>query len=377
MASRYPHPLVSYQPFKTFFQLAYIGSIIARLPLWLAASLFPFLRPHRSWTFKQTLMTRAAYVSLDMTSLLGITEPLSIPKDKKESRFQVIEPSGLDLYKGPLVSEYTKPAVTGGTWFPQAPGKDISTKLVVLYLHGGAFVQGDGREKFSGFLCNTFIQKGGVDALLSVQYRLSGYSNRKHIPATNPFPAALQDALTSYLYLLNELRIPRDQIILAGDSAGGNLAIALLRYIHEFGAELDIPLPRCVVLFSPWTAPFDYEVGKHDNFATDFLPVSFLKWGARTYGAGVDNAGKHKYITPLGNPFTTTVPVFVSYGTREVLASNITRWAREMMDHGGNTVQVYREVDACHDTALLGGTLGFEDSARRVFDHVAGFIQKV
>lgn len=313
-------------------------------------------------------MCRLSYVILDMASLIGITETLSVPKDKAQAQFQEVEPSAPDFYKGPLVSEHTKPTVTGGTWFPESPGKDIVTKVVVLYLHGGAFVRGDGKS-FSAFPAKTFVEHGSVDILFAVQYRLSGYSD------SNPFPAALQDALTSYLFLLTKLHIPHSQIVLAGDSAGGNLAIALLRYIEEFGVELNVPLPRCVILFSPWTAPFDYQIQTHPNFATDFLPVSFLRWGAHTYGAGLSNAAKHPYITPLGHPFTTRVPIFVNSGTGEVFDTNITRWVSEMKDKG-NTVEIHKETNACHDTFLLGDLLGFEASARDVASKAGQFILK-
>lgn len=87
---------------------------------------------------------------------------------------------------------------------------------------------------------------------VSPQYRLSSP------PATdtsNPFPAALQDTLSAYHYLIDSLRIPPSNIILSGDSAGGYAAIAFLRYISEFETELEIPLPSVCYLRSPLIQP--------------------------------------------------------------------------------------------------------------------------
>ncbi|KAI0394884.1 alpha/beta hydrolase fold-3 domain-containing protein [Xylariaceae sp. FL0594] len=354
MASPEPHPLLSRQPLRCLFQVVYIASIIARLPFWLAVSLIPFLRPRPSWTVQQTLMCRALYVLLDMSSRIGFTHPPTRPKNKDEARLEVVEPSSPDFYKGPLAFTHIQPAAIGGTWFRKSPAEN---KLVMLYFHGGAFVRGDSEDSHSGFAGNTLIHHADIDALFSMQYRLSGYSN------LNPFPAALQDALTGYLHLLKELHIPASQIIFAGDSAGGNIAIALLRYVEEFGPGLNIPLPRCVTLFSPWVAPFDYKIKGHPNFASDFLPVSFLRWGALAYGQGLADAAQHPYITHLGNPFRTTVPIFVNYGTAEVFATNIRRWASQMADMH-NTLEIHEEKDAYHDTILIGGAVGFGDSAR-------------
>ncbi|KAI1734708.1 alpha/beta hydrolase fold-3 domain-containing protein [Xylaria scruposa] len=361
-------PLMSYQPVKVIFQLAYIGSIIIRLPVWVAKSLVPFLRPHPKWTFKQTLMSRFTYAVIDMGSRCGTTETLSTQTAKEGNRFQMIKAFDSVLYQGALNHAHTKPATVGGTWFPQAPGHDIASKTVVLYLHGGAFVQGDGRQNFCRFVGATFVEYGNVDYLFSVQYRLAGYG-------LNPFPAAVQDALTAYIFLLTVARIEPEQIVLAGDSAGGNLAIALLRYIQEHGRELSIPLPKCCVLFSPWTAPYDLKITESPNFSTDWLPPSFLRWGADVYGAGMEKPESHRYITPLGNPFATNVPIFVNSGTLEVFDKNITQWAKEMMDKG-SSVELNREMGAPHDTMLLGDLLGFEETARDVAAKVGLFVSR-
>ncbi|KAI1403937.1 alpha/beta hydrolase fold-3 domain-containing protein [Hypoxylon fuscum] len=372
MADRNKRPLISYQPWKLLFQLAYVGTIVVRLPFWVVTALVRPLRPHPEWTAKQTFMVRVAYVLIDMDCRILNTKSLSLKGEKEGDRFQCIKPQSLDRYKGPLESDNIKPGMVGGTWYPRAPTTDIASKLVVLYFHGGAFIRGDGRFDDAGFAANSWIERGGVDAVFSLQYRLSGYSD------LNPFPAALQDALTSYLFLLEDLKIPARQIVLSGDSSGGNLAIALLRYLQEFGAELRIPAPRCTALASPWVAPFKYKtISNNPNWLTDFIPTSFLRWGANAYaGRSLANPESHPYVTPLNNPFPAPTPIFVSAGSAEVIVADIARWAEEMGKQKDNVIELYYENAACHDTLLLGGTLGFEESAWKVAAKMGDFVRK-
>uniref|UniRef100_A0A8H7K9K8 Alpha/beta hydrolase fold-3 domain-containing protein n=1 Tax=Bionectria ochroleuca TaxID=29856 RepID=A0A8H7K9K8_BIOOC len=360
-------PTISRQPLNAFFRLFYVGTIVARLPVWLFVALFA--APSPKWSAKQTLLCRIAKAVTDLRSRIGITETLSLKPGREGNRFQVIQPLSQDLYKGPLSSS-TSPEAVGATWFPEAPGKDISSKTVALYLHGGAFVINDGRDETSGFGCKLLTDSGvGIDAVLSLQYRLSGYGGRA------PFPAAFQDCLTAYLYLIRTLEIPPRQIVLCGDSSGGNLAIALIRYIHEFGTS-DIPLPKCAALFSPWVSPLDFDVSKSPRSNSDYLPSSFLQWGAVTYTTGVSNASSNPYIVPLGHAFATSVPIFVNTGTAEIFLDVVRKWAEEMQAVEGNQVEVHLEDSGVHDTLLAGALVGFEQSAKDAVAQMGAFVRR-
>ncbi|KAI0379534.1 alpha/beta hydrolase fold-3 domain-containing protein [Hypomontagnella monticulosa] len=370
MSSLERHPLVSYQPLRLIFQLSYAAVAISCIPYHAAMAMIPSWRPDPRWSAKQTFMTRLVYSVLDATSRVGITETLTLKQGKEGERFQTVSPSTLDVYKGPLISKI-KPATIGGTWFPQAPGLDVVSKIVVLYFHGGAFIAGDGRDAQCGSIAEKLLAKGGADAVFSLQYRLSGYGGM------NPFPAALQDALSSYLFLLNELRIPACQIVLGGDSAGGNLAMALVRYLEEYGATIDIPLPKCAVLLSPWVAPFKYDMRRNPHRGTDFIPSSYPAWGAHTYASARPNGASDPYITQLGNPFPTTVPILANVGTAELLLEDIIQWADEMRKVDGNVVELHLEEAAVHDTFLSGEILGFSESAWDVAAKIGGFVRKL
>lgn len=371
MASKDRHPLVSYQPLRLIFQLSYIGTIIPRLPYYVFISLIPWLRPHPAWSAKQTFLTRLAYPLVDMRSRIGITETLTLEKGKQGERFQIIAPSTADVYKGPLGSKNTKPATIGGTWYPDVPGEDTTSKTVVLYLHGGAFIQGDGRDEGTGGITNRLLAKGGADVVFAVQYRLSGYGG------VNPYPAALQDSVSGYLFLLNELHIPASHIVVAGDSSGANLVTALLRYLHEYGAALEVPVPtpKCAVLISSWVAPFQYQTAGNPHRGTDYIPSSFPAWGAHTYADWLPDPEADPYITPLGHPFPTPVPLFASAGSAEIFYERIKRWVEEMRAVEGNSVELYHEHAAPHDTSLAAELLGFEESARAVAAKIGEFVR--
>ncbi|TDZ21565.1 Esterase [Colletotrichum orbiculare MAFF 240422] len=373
-------PALSRQPLKFCYQFAGGLFILCRLPVWSVQALIPSCRPHPKWGFKQALMARLTRNVVDLYSNVGVTESHTLEPGKEGDRFQIVEPFPADLYRGPLASNpEVEPATIGGTWFPKQP--DVEEGFggtVVLEIHGGAFVLGDGRTGYCGFMADTLIQKAGVSAVFAPQYRLSGYGAAG--TATNPFPAALQDVLTSYLHLTRTLGIPPDRIVLSGDSAGGNLAIAFLRYLDAFGAELGLPTPGSAVLVAPWVNPRaslgpDSVYERHEHWATDYLPVSFLRWGAKVYSSGVAGADL-PYVTPLGNPFRTRVPIFVSMGEAEILETDGTAWSRQMQG-SGSRVEVSYEEHAVHDTLLMGAIIGWVESAQTVATRIGQFLQRV
>ncbi|KAH6652426.1 alpha/beta hydrolase fold-3 domain-containing protein [Truncatella angustata] len=367
-------PLKSYQPIRLVYQLCCVSAIVARFPIWLVRfGLFRCLRPHPQWTLKQSIMIRLIRLIVNAQSHVGISDPITLKPGAEKERFEVIRPFLKEFYQGPLDSTVA-PTTIGGTWYPNVTrGRSVgSNDYVILHLHGGAYVTGNGRDASLGFLANTLVKYAGAVAIFAPQYRLSGYDN------TNPFPAALQDALTSYLHLVRTLDIHASSIVVSGDSAGGNLAIAFLRYLSEYGKELNIPNPRSAVLLSPWVSPLnalgaDVTYTSNPYYSTDYLPSEFTRWGAITYIGS--NLASDPYITPLGNPFVTPVPMFVNTGAIEMLNIDGTQWLKEMTREKGNTIHYEYEPVAPHDTLLIGYMSGWEDSARNVSVKIGEFIR--
>ncbi|KAI1827465.1 alpha/beta hydrolase fold-3 domain-containing protein [Xylaria intraflava] len=365
----------SYPILSLFYKIVYTGTIIARLPLWiLGYSLFRRARHLPTWSFKQSLMVRILTETLFVYSRTEIQVPLPLKPGKEKDRWEVLEPFPGDVYRGPLEHETVKPTVIGGTWYPNKPSDPASTPLMVLHIHGGAFVLGDGRIENSGVMCDLLLKHGKVDALFLPQYRLSSR------PTAATFPAALQDVLTSYLYLVRTLGIPASNITISGDSAGGNLAIVLLRYLAEYGPELGIPQPKNAIIMAPWTAPAkslwpEITIRSNPNFHTDYLGVELCRWGAKTY-IPRDVSPEDPYITPLGHPFKTPVPMLVTLGKAELLAVDGAGWIGEMSRVEGNVVESYFEEDAPHDTLLFANLIGFQESATAVAERIGEFIRE-
>jgi len=107
---------------------------------------------------------------------------------------------------------------------------------VLLYLHGGGYVIGSPRSH--RHLAVGIASAAGVRAF-SLAYRLA---------PEHPYPAALDDAVAAYRWLLQSARVPPQRIVIAGDSAGGGLTLATLVALREAGD----PLPAAAVCLSPW-----------------------------------------------------------------------------------------------------------------------------
>ncbi|KAH6707623.1 acetyl-hydrolase [Leptodontidium sp. MPI-SDFR-AT-0119] len=154
--------------------------------------------------------------------------------------------------------------------------KEVESPTTVLYFHGGAYYLMDPATHRPTTKKLAKLTKGRC---LSIRYRLA---------PQNPFPAALLDALVSYLTLLypppRSLHTPvsPSHIVFAGDSAGGNLSLVLLQTILELrrqdlkitwnGEERDIPLPAGVATCSPWTDITHSSPSYSTNKKFDYLP---------------------------------------------------------------------------------------------------------
>jgi acetyl esterase/lipase len=324
-------------------------------------------RQHAEYSFRQALGVRIFLSAVYHFSIIQIKTPLPLTPGKEKERFVVLQAASESYYKGPLLSEDVKPGKIGATWYPAplSASSDLSSVTVILHFHGGAFVLGDGRTEATGYLASNLLKHTPATHVLAPQYRVSTLPANKK---SNPFPAALQDSLSSYLYLTNTLKISPRNIIFSGDSAGGNLAIALLRYITEYGADLNIPNPSAALLWSPWVDPVSSLTGdfvkNNANYGSDYLSYEFTRWGCLAYaGSASEKILSSPYISHLGKPFKTKVPLFINAGDAEVLYFDIEPFAKQMQKEGNEvTWDVQKNVP--HDVLLLGNVLGFDKQAQ-------------
>ncbi|KAF7194543.1 Esterase [Pseudocercospora fuligena] len=358
--------LVSWQPAKAIWTLFAIVINAARLPIWMIWYLPVSMRPHPAWSYKQSIMVQIVKSFLWNASMVQVKTPLSLKPLVERQKWKVAQPASSTTYMGPANADpKIKPEALGGTWYPTPPpqGGLNKPKIAVIHFHGGAYVIGDGRTKDAGFAAKTLIEQTEATHVYAPQYRLS----------SNPgcqFPAALQDAITAYAYVVQVENIAPSKIVLSGDSAGANLALALTRYLTEYGSSIGLGLPLATWLWSPWVSPMgsltSESFDSSPNQPTDYITSSFGGWGAHTYqprketGITLD----HPYISfESQHVFSTPIPIYISTGECEVLYHDDVRLAEAMASIKGNDVTLQVEEHSVHDTILAGPLVGFEEEA--------------
>lgn len=133
-----------------------------------------------------------------------------------------------------------------GVWLPSpltSDAPDPHKEKVILHFPGGAFVITFGHETSGRPAWEILNKHLKASKLLWAQYRLAASEETRS-------PAAVQDALTYYRYVVS-LGVDPKNIILSGDSAGGNVVLALMRHL-ESAQSPELPLPGGVIVFSPW-----------------------------------------------------------------------------------------------------------------------------
>lgn len=198
-----------------------------------------------------------------------------------------------------------------------AAGADESRTL--LYVHGGGYVMGSIATHRA---LVTRLSAASGARCLSLDYRLA---------PEHPFPAAVDDAVTAYRWLLNQ-GSESDRIAIGGDSAGGGLTIAALVALKEAG----VTLPCAGVTLSPWV---DLE-GTGDSMTTKADEDPMV--GSDAIGSIADAYlnGKDPR-TPLASPLYADLeglpPLLIQVGTAEVLLDDSTRLAERAKASGVET----------------------------------------
>jgi monoterpene epsilon-lactone hydrolase len=211
----------------------------------------------------------------------------------------------------PIVLPWTRVRVTpveaggpAGEWVtPRKAGADG----VLLYLHGGVWAIGSPRSHRA--LVANLARAAGIRAL-SLAYRLA---------PEHPYPAALDDCVDAYDWLLASGIDPR-RIVVAGDSAGGNLAVAMMLRLRDAGS----PLPCGAVLLSPIT---DLELSGASHANRKALDPVFA--GADLPAFIASYAGGHDlhepYLSPLLANLHGLPPLLIHVGDHEILLDDAVR----------------------------------------------------
>ncbi len=224
--------------------------------------------------------------------------------------------------------------------------------VICVYLHGGAFVAGGPNSHRD--MASYLAKKAGV-WMLMVDYRLA---------PEHPFPAALEDASVLYLELL-ERGIEANQLVMGGDSAGGNLALSTLQFLRDS----DVPLPAAMFYFSPWLDLRNNSPSHQRNAANDaMLNTPLLDEAAQRYAP--DMLRGDAKVSPLLGGMSGLPPCLIVASAREVLQDDAL-FLRDKLQTSGVAVLYQESAKAPHAFPVLARWL---PEARAALDGTAQFI---
>ena len=200
---------------------------------------------------------------------------------------------------------------------------------VILQLHGGGYI-GAIRNIYYDFAVYYSERSKGA-SILCPDYRVA---------PEDPYPAALEDAVCSYQWLLDR-GYKGEQIILAGDSAGGGLAMALTMYLRDY----KMPLPCGIIAMSPWA---DVTAGG-ESYETNYEQDPLFGNTKESMIYSNDYSGEHDktdpYISPVFGDFTDFPPMLIQVGSTEMLLSDATTVTEKVREKGGKVrLSIYEDM---------------------------------
>lgn len=231
------------------------------------------------------------------------------------------------------------------------PFQKYSSK-VILYIHGGGYVSGSCEDHRA--LVARIVNQTGIKAL-QFNYRLA---------PENPFPAALEDSITAYQFLLNS-GIPASDIIIAGESAGGGLCLCTLLAIRE----RNLPLPSSAVAISPWTdLKCTGESYKTKN-KVSLAPLNSWTVFSKYYTG--DNDPLCPFISPIYGDLSKLPPILLYAGEDDELIDDAVKFA-EKASAAGTKVLLRTGKGMVHCYPLLPA---FIPEAKAAMKEICEFIR--
>lgn len=209
-------------------------------------------------------------------------------------------------------------------------------EATLLYLHGGGYTfYPEVSKRMADMMADKFAME-----VFALDYRLT---------PENPHPAQIEDALSAYAYLLAEGKAP-DQIVLAGDSAGGHLVLMLLVALQK----RNLPQPALAVGFCPWTDVGNrgaslFGNNRYDN-VQGYMALQFGEWlkGERGFS--------NEELSPIHQDYKGLAPLYLQAGGREILLDMIRDFAKGVYAQGADvTLDVWEHMT--HVFQANGSTL--------------------
>ena len=272
----------------------------------------------------------------------------------------------------------------------QSPKPPASSDLTILYVHGGGYISSLPAHYllFLLRLGEAILEQGVSVSIVALDYSLAP----EHV-----FPTQLKETAAAYEYLINEEHVPPEKILLAGDSAGGHLALSFLVDLanaHSSSGKA-LPKPRGLALMSPWLSLHNELPSFKTNEQKDVLSAPFLRRNVRHF-LGHDVAAQDSPMrSRLNSPYLefltpepaigwdTVLPswVWVSAGTDEMFFDSVKTWAGMVADRlgqgrvtfavGPEKAHVWQWLETITDEVMKKDFLGRDVGDRRGFEATA------
>jgi epsilon-lactone hydrolase len=233
---------------------------------------------------------------------------------------------------------------------------DVAANAAILYLHGGAYVVGSA-QAYRHFV-----------GQIAVRTRTPAFVADFGLAPERPFPAAVNDAEAAYRSLA---AAGFSEISIAGDSAGGGLALGLAARMVQAARDGSVSRPVAIAVLSPWTdltLTSDSIVAraKHDPLLTR----ESLE-GARHFYLGQMDA-KDPRVSPLYGELTSLPPVLLHVGEDEILLDDARRYA-ELLAKSGSPAELHVWQGMMH---VFPTNLAVLHAAREALDITADFLRR-
>ena len=250
---------------------------------------------------------------------------------------EMISNNKLQTKKGYTVTRETTP--DGIRFVRVKPNEGISDKLV-LYYHGGGYAAGLSKDYYMKNADYCKAAGEGVQAIL-LDYDLS---------PEYKYPVQHNQGMAMWKYVTEVEGFKPENIIMGGDSAGGNLVLSCLLQVRDEGGKL----PRSLFLISPWTDMVGIGQSYVDNYnidplfgdkkkqLTDELKEKLIESDMYAWCRGVDR--KNPYVSPVLGDYEGFPPTLFTVGGAEILLDDTRIIAKNMEEHGIKTKVISHEL---------------------------------
>lgn len=237
---------------------------------------------------------------------------------------------------------YAVPGLVGEKHTPDSLG---NSQFAILYFHGGGYVMGSPASHRN------------LGARIAAAAQLPVYMASYRLAPEHSYPSQLEDAERAFLALMGQGYKP-EHILIGGDSAGGNLTLALALHLRETG----VGMPAGLILISPWTDATFTQVPNPNNDA--LLPLDWAEDSRPRFAS--DAQMSDPKVSPALADFAGFPPTLVQSASVELLANDAARLV-EAMTNAGVNVQWQEDQGLWHDYQLNAGTVPeATDAVRRI-----------